>query len=68
MSFSCFTSHCFKGLLIKLGIKEELSLLAQTIDNFMQIKVETPEQKKLLNRLFRRAPLDSFIIFYHVQS
>jgi len=43
----------------------ELSLLTQALDNFMQIEVEALgcKKKKLLNRLFSQAPLDSFISF-----
>jgi len=43
-----------------------LSLLAQTLDNCMQIKFEAlGHRKKLLNRLSHRASLDSFKKFYH---
>ena len=43
-----------------------MSLLAQTLNNFMQIKVKAlgRRKKKLLNRLSRQAPHDSFINFY----
>jgi len=35
--------------------------LAQTLNNFIKIKAKAlGHQKKLLNRLSRRAPLDSF--------
>ena len=43
-----------------------MSLLGQTLDNFIQIEAEMlGHRKKLLNRLSRRALFDSFIIFYH---
>ena len=39
--------------------------MAQTLNNFMQIKAKVlGHQQKLLNRLSRRAPLDSFIDSY----
>jgi len=45
--------------------RERESLLAQTLNNFMQIKAKVlGHQQKLLNRLSRRAPLDSFIDSY----
>jgi len=37
----------------------------QTLDNYMQESWSAGATKKLLNRLSRREPLDSFIIFYH---
>jgi len=44
----------------------ELSLLAQTFYNSVQIKVKALEHlKKLLSRLSRREPLESFIDFYY---
>ena len=43
-----------------------VELLTHTLDNYTQIKIEAlGHRKKLLNRLSRRAPLDSFIFFYH---
>jgi len=43
-----------------------MSSLAQTLDNCMQIEVEAlGHRKKPVNRLSRRAPLDTFINFYH---
>ena len=45
--------------------RERESLLAQTLNNFMQIKAKAlGHRKNLLNRLSRRAPLDSFINSY----
>jgi len=45
--------------------RERESLLAQTFNNFVQIKVKAlGQRKKLSNRLSRRAPLNSFINFY----
>jgi len=45
--------------------RERESLLAQTLNNFIQIKAKAlGHRKKLLNRLSRRAPLDSFTNSY----
>ena len=45
--------------------RERESLLAQTLNNFVQIKAKAlGHRKKLLNRLSRRAPLDSFMNSY----
>jgi len=47
------------------GERETESLLAQTLNNFIQIKAKAlGHRKKLLKRLSRRAPLDSFINSY----
>ena len=48
------------------GERERESLLAQTLNNFIQIKAKAlgHRKKNLLNRLSRRAPLDSFINSY----
>jgi len=45
--------------------RERESLLAQTLNNFVQIKAKgLGHRKKTVNRLCRRAPLDSFINSY----
>ena len=46
-------------------VRERESLLAQTLNNFIEIKAKAlGDRKKLLNRLSRRAPLDSFMNSY----
>jgi len=44
--------------------RERESLLAQILNNFIQIKAKALGHRKKPDRLSRRAPLDSFINFY----
>jgi len=55
--------HMYKGE--RERERERESLLALTLTNFIQIKAKAlGHRKKVLNRLSRRAPLDSFINSY----